>query len=77
MLCGSLDGRGVCMAGYLHCSPETITTLLIGYTPIQNKLKKKKNAIMLFIVSSYLLYLITWIDLEIAILSEVSQRNII
>ena len=20
----------------LHCSPETITTLLIGYTPIQN-----------------------------------------
>ena len=21
----------------LHCSPETTTTLLIGYTPIQNK----------------------------------------
>ena len=30
------------MAESLHCSPETITTLLIGYTPIQNnKLNKK------------------------------------
>ena len=44
MLCASLDGRGVwermdtcmCRAESLHCSPETITTLLIGYTPIQN-----------------------------------------
>ena len=52
MLCGSLDGRGVwgrmdtCifMAESLHCSPETITALLIDYTPIQNKkLKKKKS----------------------------------
>ena len=42
MLCGSLDGRGVwermdtciCMAESLCCTPETITTLLIGYTPI-------------------------------------------
>ena len=39
MLCGSLDGRGawgrmntcICMAESLHCSPETITTLLISY----------------------------------------------
>ena len=39
MLCGSLNGREVwgrmdtCiwMAESLHCSPETITTLLIGY----------------------------------------------
>ena len=38
MLCGSLDGRGVCgrmntcirMAEFLHCPPETIQTLLIG-----------------------------------------------
>jgi len=36
----------VYMADSLPCSPETITTLLIGYTPIQNnfflifKLKK-------------------------------------
>ena len=38
--CGSLDGKGVwermdtciCTAESLHCPPETITTLLIGYT---------------------------------------------
>ena len=41
----SLDGRGVwgridtciCVAESLCCSPETTTTLLIGYIPIQNK----------------------------------------
>ena len=55
-LCVSLDGKGVwekmdiyiCMAVSLHCSSETITTLSIGYTPVQNvfgvkKLKKKKE----------------------------------
>ena len=32
------------MAESLCCSPETITTLLIGHTSIQNKkLKKKKR----------------------------------
>ena len=31
----------VCMAASLRCSPETITTLLIGYIPIQNKKLKK------------------------------------
>ena len=44
LLCSNLDGKGVwgrmdtgiCVAESLHCSPETITTLLIGYTPIQN-----------------------------------------
>lgn len=30
------------MAESFHCSPETIRTLLIGYTPIQNE-KFKKN----------------------------------
>ena len=42
MLCGRLDGRGawrkgdicICMAISLCCTPETITTLLISYTPI-------------------------------------------
>ena len=42
MLCGSLGGKGVwgrmdtciCMAEPLSCSPERITTLLTGYTPI-------------------------------------------
>ena len=48
-LCGSLDGGEfdgeqihVCMAEPLPCSPVTITTLLIGYTPVQNKKLKKK-----------------------------------
>ena len=31
----------ICMTKSLHCSPETITTLLIGYTPIQ---KEKKTS---------------------------------
>ena len=42
MSCGSLDGRGVwgrmdtciCTAESLCCPAETITTLLIGYTPV-------------------------------------------
>jgi len=45
MLCGSLDGRGVwgrkdsctCITESLDCAPETITTVLIGYPPVQNK----------------------------------------
>ena len=44
MLCASMDGRGVwgkmdtciCMTESLHYSFEAITTLLIGYTSIQN-----------------------------------------
>ena len=32
----------ICMAESLHCSPETVTILLVNWlTPIQNKLKKK------------------------------------
>ena len=42
MLCGNLDGRRawrgmntcICMTEALCCPPETITTLLISYTPI-------------------------------------------
>ena len=56
VLCGSLDGKGVqgrmdtciCMAESLCYSPETITTLLISYTLIQNKklkIKTRQNAI--------------------------------
>ena len=49
MLCGNPDWRGVwgrmdtciCMIESLCCSPETVTALLSGYTPIQNiKFKK-------------------------------------
>ena len=32
-----------CIAESLHSSPETTTTLLIGYTPIQNVLGVKNN----------------------------------
>ena len=50
-VCGSLDGRGVsgrmdtciCTAESLCCSPKTITTLLISYTPIQTKKFKNKS----------------------------------
>ena len=49
ILCDSPDGRGlqgrmdtcICMAESLHYSLETITTLLISYTSIQNKKFKK------------------------------------
>ena len=34
----------ICMAESLHCSPGTITTLFIGYTPIQNVLVLKKES---------------------------------
>ena len=51
MLCGSLGVRGVggrmdtwiCMPESLGSSSETITTLLNGYSPIQNK-KLKQDA---------------------------------
>ena len=51
MYCGSQDGKGVwgwidtciCMAVPFCCSPETITTLVIGYTLIQNKRFKRKK----------------------------------
>ena len=57
MLCSRLDGKGfwgrmgtcinICMAESLGCPPETITTLNIDYTLIQNKksffLRKKKG----------------------------------
>ena len=43
---GSLGEMDTCMAESIHCSPETITTLLISYTPIQNKKFKKQNNLM-------------------------------
>ena len=47
VLCGSLDGKevwGRMDTFSLLCSPETITTLLISYIPIQNK-KFKNNLV--------------------------------
>ena len=51
MLYGSWDGKGVwrgmdtciCMTKTLHCSSETITTLLISYTSIQIKVSKNNK----------------------------------
>ena len=53
VLCGSLDGRGVwgtmdtllCMT--LCCTPKATTTVLISYTPTQNKMLKKKTKLYL------------------------------
>ena len=52
MLCSSLDGRGVqrrmdaciCMTESLCCLPATIITLLISFTPIQDKKLRKSMA---------------------------------
>ena len=71
-LCDSMDCHppGSSVHGILHAripewvaisfsrwySPETVTTLLIDYTPIQNKKFKKRNA--------GLIYSTTWINLE-------------
>ena len=57
------------MAESLHCSPETITTLLIGCTPILNvfgvkKIKSKKEGNPVISV--------TWMDLEGIMLSEIN-----
>ena len=46
---GEMD-TSICMAESLCCSIETTTTLLISYTPIQNKklkITKKSNKIVL------------------------------
>ena len=41
-VCGRMD-TCTCMGQSLCCPPETTTTLLIGYTPIQHKKLKKKH----------------------------------
>ena len=55
VLRGGLDGRAglwgewmdtcTCIAESLVCSSETITTLLIGCTPIQNRKFKKRKGV--------------------------------
>ena len=87
-------GRGVwgrmdtciCMAKFLHCSLETITMLLIIYTPIQNKKFKvwdKKKLWYIYIHtqkvecysdiknSKIMPFAATQTELDIVILSEV------
>ena len=38
----------ICLFMSLHCSPESVTTLLTGYTPIQNK-KLDKGRMCIYI----------------------------
>jgi len=40
---GELGRECICMAESLRCSAETITALLISYTPIQNETLKEKK----------------------------------
>ena len=66
MLYSSLDERKIwgmdtciCMDEFLWCSSETITNhLIIGYTPIQNKMLRKKKQTVKFPPSQLLL---TWV----------------
>ena len=59
VLLGSLGGRGCwgrvdtcgCVAESFCCSPETIAALLIGYTPTQNNMFKKKEKEIKFLAS--------------------------
>ena len=71
LLCASLDGRGIwmrmgtCMfmAESLHCSPETITILLIGYAhrpppppPQKKTTKKTKQNSKVYFISMTMFY---------------------
>ena len=47
----------ICMAESLRRPPETITTLLIGYTPTQNKKLKKRNQSKLKVHLAYLCWI--------------------
>ena len=46
------------MAESLQCSPEAVTTLLIGYTPIQNKKLKDILLLRFYLYNSFQEYLL-------------------
>ena len=48
----------VYMAESLQCSPEAVTTLLIGYTPIQNKTLKDILLLRFYLYNSFQEYLL-------------------
>ena len=82
MPCGIVDGRGVwgrihtCihMAESLCCPPETITTLLISYIPIQNKkLKKQRQRQTPFFLKRTNLWCMVW--LSVTQTSHVSKKG--
>ena len=82
MLCSSLDRRGfggegihVYVAEPLVCPLETITTLLMGYTPIQNKkLKTTKKKISLEITTIQPGDYVTGIKMDDGELGDLSFR---
>ena len=47
-------GTCICMAEPFHSSPETITTLLISYTSIQNKMFLKNDSHFLLQENNYI-----------------------
>ena len=74
----------ICTAESLRCSPETISVLLIGYPPVQNKrLCLKKKMWYIHTVGYYsaiknnelMPFTATWTELEMIIQSEVRQQK--
>ena len=65
-------GTCTCMAESLCCSPETTTTLLIDYSPIQTKkFKLKKPKDLLYSTGNYTQYFV------ITYKGEVSEKEYI
>ena len=65
----------MCMAESFDGSPETVTTLLTGYTPVQNKKFKKnesmhKEDVMCVCVCVYTLYIYIYMELNGILLSH-------
>ena len=56
---GTMDTY-TCTAESLHCSPETVTRLLIGYTPIEIKsLKFEKKSFLMWTILKVFIEFIT------------------
>ena len=51
----------ICMPETLHCSPETITTLLIGYTPIKQKKKFQNKRLIVQISTVKFVFLVSFL----------------
>ena len=63
------------MAESLHCSPETITTLLNGYIPIQNK-KFKKDEYIIKKLWSVMALLWPWSQKDLSFISSTSTYSL-
>ena len=54
-------GTCICIAKSLLCSPETITTLLIGYTPIKQKKKFQNKRLIVQISTVKFVFLVSFL----------------